>query len=224
VSELKKANRNVRKRILEEAVRLFSERGFDGTSIQLIADAVGIRKPSLLYHFNTKEKLRDEVYEKLMLHWKSELPKLLTSDTSDKDRFTSMIKALVRYFLADNHRSRLSIREMLDRPEIVRDVVREQLNPWVKLICEYIQMGKLNGVVRADVNPEAFVTHVIMLVLGSVAVGNVLAAMFDDTQEQSSNHQLESLVQELERILRTSLFEPQYLQAELKPEVSTVEK
>jgi len=219
VAEPQKINQNVRTRILEESVRLFSERGFKGTSIQLIADAVGIRKQSLLYHFNTKEKLRDEVYEKLMKHWKSELPKLLTSSSSDEDRFTSIIKALVKYFLDDAHRSRLSIREMLDRPEIVRKIMREQLNPWVKLICEYIELGKQNGVVQADVNPEAYITHVIMLVLGSVAVGNVLAGMFDNFQKQQLNNELDTLIQELERILKMSLFAPQYLLNEKDKEI-----
>ena len=219
MAEPQKINQNVRTRILEESVRLFSERGFKGTSIQLIADAVGIRKQSLLYHFNTKEKLRDEVYEKLMKHWKSELPKLLTSSSSDEDRFTSIIKALVKYFLDDAHRSRLSIREMLDRPEIVRKIMREQLNPWVKLICEYIELGKQNGVVQADVNPEAYITHVIMLVLGSVAVGNVLAGMFDNFQKQQLNNELDTLIQELERILKMSLFAPQYLLNEKDKEI-----
>jgi AcrR family transcriptional regulator len=206
-----RSNRNVRTRILEEAVRLFSEKGFDGTSIQLIADAVGIRKPSLLYHFKSKEKLREAVYERLMVHWKNELPKQLTANVTDKDRFASIITSLVKYFLKDIHRSRMSIREMLDRPEIVKNILHNQLNPWIKLICEYIEMGKGNGVVRPDVQPEGFIIHTIILVLGIVALGNVLSALFDNS-ENAESQSIETFIEELERMLRISLFEPQYLQ------------
>jgi len=201
------SNRNVRTRILEEAVRLFSEKGFDGTSIQLIADAVGIRKPSLLYHFKSKEKLREAVYERLMVHWKNELPKLLTENLTDKDRFASIITSLVKYFLKDIHRSRMSIREMLDRPEIVKEIVHDQLNPWIKLTCEYIEMGKQNGVVRPDVQAEGYIVHTIILVLGTVAVGNVLSGLFDNSWNAESQ-----FLEELERMLRISLFEPKYLE------------
>jgi len=209
------SHRNVRTKILEEAVRLFSEKGFDGTSIQLIADAVGIRKPSLLYHFKSKEKLREAVYERLMVHWKNELPKQLAANVTDQDRFASIITSLVRYFLKDIHRSRMSIREMLDRPEIVKNIVHDQMNPWIKLICEYIEIGKTNGVVRQNVHPEGFIIHTIILVLGIVAVGNVLSGMFDNVSNKDSQS-IDTFIQELERMLRISLFEPQYLNKQSK--------
>ena len=47
----------MRDRILSEAMHLAASRGFEATSIQAIADAVGIRKQSLLYHFSSKEIL-----------------------------------------------------------------------------------------------------------------------------------------------------------------------
>ena len=46
-----------RDRILEEALRLFSEKGYDGTSVESIAEAVGIKAPSLYKHFKGKEDI-----------------------------------------------------------------------------------------------------------------------------------------------------------------------
>ena len=43
--------RNTKEAILLEALDLFSERGFDGTSIRDIARAVGIRESALYKHF-----------------------------------------------------------------------------------------------------------------------------------------------------------------------------
>jgi AcrR family transcriptional regulator len=43
--------------MLEAAARLFTERGFDGVSMDEIADAVGITKPMLYAYFESKEGL-----------------------------------------------------------------------------------------------------------------------------------------------------------------------
>jgi AcrR family transcriptional regulator len=46
-----------KKKILEEAERLFSEKGFDGTSVAMIARAVGINKGLIYYHFKNKDDI-----------------------------------------------------------------------------------------------------------------------------------------------------------------------
>jgi AcrR family transcriptional regulator len=46
-----------RDRILRAAVRLFSRRGFDGTSVRAIADAAGVAQGLLYAHFDSKEGL-----------------------------------------------------------------------------------------------------------------------------------------------------------------------
>jgi AcrR family transcriptional regulator len=43
--------------ILEHATRLFAERGYDGTTLQDIADAIGITRPGLYNYINSKEQL-----------------------------------------------------------------------------------------------------------------------------------------------------------------------
>ena len=44
-------------RILEEALALFSENGYDGTGVEQIAEKVGIKAPSLYKHFKGKEDI-----------------------------------------------------------------------------------------------------------------------------------------------------------------------
>jgi AcrR family transcriptional regulator len=49
--------RTTRERILYEASVLFVRRGYFGTSTRQIAQAAGIRQPSLFHHFSSKEEI-----------------------------------------------------------------------------------------------------------------------------------------------------------------------
>lgn len=56
VSRAEQADRT-RREMLETALRLFSERGYGGTSLQMIADTMGLTKAAVYYHFRTKGEL-----------------------------------------------------------------------------------------------------------------------------------------------------------------------
>jgi AcrR family transcriptional regulator len=55
--------RQTRARILTTAQALFAERGYDGTSLQQIADELGLTKAAVYYHFRTKSELLQALFE-----------------------------------------------------------------------------------------------------------------------------------------------------------------
>ena len=55
--------------ILEKALELFMEKGYDGASMQDIAEATGIRKASLYAHFKGKESIFLAVFEDILAEY-----------------------------------------------------------------------------------------------------------------------------------------------------------
>jgi AcrR family transcriptional regulator len=53
--------RQIDEGILDRAAALFARRGFEQTSVQAVADAVGLSKAGLLHHFPSKDALREAV-------------------------------------------------------------------------------------------------------------------------------------------------------------------
>jgi AcrR family transcriptional regulator len=51
------AGEGTRDRVLDVALRLFAEHSFAGTSLQMIADEMGITKAAVYHHFHTREEL-----------------------------------------------------------------------------------------------------------------------------------------------------------------------
>lgn len=59
--------------ILEQALTLFSERGYDAVGVQEICDAAGITKPTLYHYFGSKHGLLEAVLEQSFSKLKSRL-------------------------------------------------------------------------------------------------------------------------------------------------------
>lgn len=72
---------DTRARIEEVALELFIEQGFSHTSLQQIADRIGVSKAALYYHFPSKAELA----RSLFLPWKTDLDALLDEVESADD-------------------------------------------------------------------------------------------------------------------------------------------
>ncbi|MHB1844684.1 MAG: TetR/AcrR family transcriptional regulator [Deltaproteobacteria bacterium] len=193
---------DMRQRLLGEATRLFAARGFDGTTLQDVADAVGVSKPAVLHHFASKDTLREAVLAALLDPWKETLPRILLAATATDDRFDALLGELRRFFSDAPDRARVVLRELLDRPDAMRRLMRGAVRPWLTAIAGYVRRGQERGRHFADVDAEAYVLHVLQLVLSASASAEVFADALGPGAPRARYDR------ELVRIARASLFSP----------------
>lgn len=61
--------KHIKQEIIQTAKRLFNERGYNQVSTQDIAEALGISKGNLNYHFKRKEDMLDAIVEEMHSHY-----------------------------------------------------------------------------------------------------------------------------------------------------------
>lgn len=194
---------DIQAQILEAATHLMAARGEAGTSLQDVADAVGLKKPSILYHFPSKDALRKAVIDGLLARWTELLPRLLLSGHADpRSRFDAVFGELVDFFGDDPDRARLLVRELLDRPVEMERYLAQRVEPWLKVVVLALDSGKARGVVRADLDARAFTLVITTLLLSGLATFDALTALFGGDAKAARQR----VVTELSRIAQSALF------------------
>ena len=158
-----------RKRARAAAVRLFSRHGFEGTAVQAIADELGVSKQALLYHFASKEGLRQAVLEEMVAIWRNVLPRLLSALTRQEAGFVSALAEMVEFSRAEPAYARFLMQELLrDRREqhpIIQDV-----GAWLAVAADIIRGAQREGRVDAAVDPEAWLINIGTLILATLCL------------------------------------------------------
>lgn len=78
--------------ILGAAIQLFGLKGFHATSMQDIADAVGLQKGSLYHYISSKEELLAGIMEEALDKYNSRLRAIVESDQPIQEKITAAIR------------------------------------------------------------------------------------------------------------------------------------
>ena len=186
-------------RILDAALASFATRGYEGTSLDALADGLGMRKQSILYWFPSKEVLLEAVIDRSA----RELSEALESSLAQAGEGWRRVEAVVRSVF------RLAAR----RPELlglVREASRlgppaatrltQALDPLVARASTFLETEMDAGSMRRH-EPRLLLLAIYSTVIGMITEVEVLRALGEEPTARS----LVRRRQEILRLLHSAL-------------------
>ncbi|MGW0182936.1 TetR/AcrR family transcriptional regulator [Nocardia sp. NPDC003345] len=114
------AGRDTKKAIHDAAVRLFVAKGFEETSLREIADAVGITKPSLYYHYPSKLELLVAIINPLLDDLK-ELSEQVEEIAPDAEGRRAVLRSYLRAMIRHRDAGEMLVRNAVPIVNAVAD-------------------------------------------------------------------------------------------------------
>ena len=149
-----KSSKRRRQEVMDVAARIFNEKGYEATSIQEIAEEVGILKGSLYYYIETKEDLLFEVITEAYDAALGLIEELDLRDGSPLELVEALICGHAEVFAATFVQSSVFFREFRALSAERQARIREAADVYNRFLVSQILRGQDGGEIRADINPR----------------------------------------------------------------------
>jgi len=162
-------------RIIDAALVLFAEHGISGTSLQMIADAIGVTKAAVYHQYNTKDEIVLAVAEVIL----TRLDAAVTAAEAERSR--SRARELLITEMIDLAVERRRMAGVLQRDPVMLRFLEEH-EPFRRV------MARVNRLLMGGASDSR--ARVLAATLASVIAGVVIHPLVLDLDDESLRSQL----------------------------------
>ncbi len=141
-----------RTQILEVAIKLFSQRGFSGTTTKEIAKSAGVSEAMVFKHFANKEELYSAILDLKACdrHAQNRFEELVGKTVAKDDFgvFYTMALNALDYHSADSGFLRLMLHSALEEHDLARMFFESFITDKYKFLGDYIKQRQADGAFR----------------------------------------------------------------------------
>jgi TetR/AcrR family transcriptional repressor of nem operon len=164
-----------RRKIIEAAAPIFNQRGYDGSSLNALMEATGLKKGGIYRHFASKEELAAEAFDYTWdAVWKT---RLLHVD--DSANGIDKLKQLIANFI--ERRSPVpggcpvlnTAVDADDGNRILRSRVGRALRSWTGRLQTYVEEAQQQRQAKPDIDPKVVATLIVASLEGALMMSRI---------------------------------------------------
>ena len=145
-----------RREILRVAEEIFAHKGYVATTTREIAEAAGVTKGLLFYHFQTKQQLYLTVIQNLIQSLTQlAVPERRLEGTDRIEHVRAFLEGWTDFQADHPNALKLVMRELMDEGKFHRMVIDEYIRPLYEFGISFVREGVEEGVFQ-DVDPFHF--------------------------------------------------------------------
>lgn len=136
-------------RVVGVAGELFAERGYRATTLDDVADALGVKKASLYYYIDTKNSLLQAIYDQILRRIADQVLPLADLDLPADERLRRMVESHIEFVTAERSLLSVVFQEEWELPVEMREGIRHTKRHYEGAFEKVVREGQAQGVLRA---------------------------------------------------------------------------
>jgi AcrR family transcriptional regulator len=148
-----------RDKIIQAAIEVFTQQGYEGARMERIASMVGINKASLYFHFRSKEEIFREIFNDIIKKYQAMLSSAINESKglNCKERLTMIYRRYLEYNL-DNMEMAFWNRIYYAAPEFMKEEIikatGESKTGFISAMSDIMKEGIVNRELK-PMNPDS---------------------------------------------------------------------
>lgn len=149
----------VPERLVEVSLRLFAEKGFEGTSVQDVVAAAGVTKGAMYHYFDSKDDLLAEIYARVLREQYDRLEMFAQRSAPVEQRVHGAAADVIVTTIENLESTIVFFRSLHQLSPQKQREVRAERRRYHDLFREMVIEGQNSGVFRDDIGADLVVDY-----------------------------------------------------------------